>query len=452
MHKRVWAAAAVLGMNLAGLAGPVGAQVAPTDPPPIDVEPPALGVTLSSRLVSPNGDGRLDHVAVRVSVDEDVTLTVRLHNPGGVGEQFLARDHLTAAGTTPLIWHGRLRRPDGTSVRARDGAIAIDVEARDGAGNIAAAARTVTVDTTPPRVRLLGVSPEPWTGTGNLHERYTARDASHRVILWGVVRRGDRVVDETNHHPRRPGPSSLQWHPEARGRALSPGAYQAQVVARDAAGNTARSAARPFRVHRAVATRVIRQVAGAGHRVGLTIDDCAFPDAWASMLATLDRMNAGATFFCNGNNVRRYPALARRTVATDRVSIGSHGIDHADLTNFSYSGVLSRILGDESAWWDVARTTPAPWFRPPYGAYNSTVLAAAGNASFPATVLWDIDPRDWDTTDPGTIVSRSLSGAKSGSILLIHVKGPTAAALPYIISGLRARGLEPVGLPQLTNP
>jgi peptidoglycan/xylan/chitin deacetylase (PgdA/CDA1 family) len=88
------------------------------------------------------------------------------------------------------------------------------------------------------------------------------------------------------------------------------------VVARDAAGNTARSAARPFRVHRAVATREIRQVAGAGHRVGLTIDDCAFPDAWASMLATLDHMNAGATFFCNGNNVRRYPALARRTVAT----------------------------------------------------------------------------------------------------------------------------------------
>ena len=196
-------------------------------------------------------------------------------------------------------------------------------------------------------------------------------------------------------------------------------------------------------------TRRISQVEGAGHRIGLTIDDCVDPNAWRSMLDTLERMDAGATFFCNGNNVRRYPDLARRTVATDRVSIGSHSTDHADLTTVGYSGALYRLLGDEAAWWDVARTTPAPWFRPPYGSYDSTVLAAAGATSFAYTVLWDIDPRDWDTTDPGTIVGNSLRGAKGGSILLIHVKGPTAAALPSIIAGLRARGLEPVGMPEL---
>ena len=38
---------------------------------------------------------------------------------------------------------------------------------------------------------------------------------------------------------------------------------------------------------------------------------------------------------------------------------------------------LVSMLGDEAAWWDVARATPAPYLRPPYGSYDSEVLAAA---------------------------------------------------------------------------
>ena len=451
MHKTAWAVAAALGLTFGGGALPARAQIVDGGTPPVDATPPVLGVTRSSPVVSPNGDGRLDRVTIRVTVDEDVTLTVRLHNPTGIGERFLATDQPIVAGTAVYVWNGRLRRPDGTWRRARDGAVTVDVEAHDGLGNRATATLTLVVDTTAPSVHLAGVSPEPWTGGGILTEAFRARDVSPPLTIWGVVLQGDRRVDEMDHRVRPAGTTALHWHPEAHRRALTPGAYQAQVVVRDAAGNTGRSTVRPFRVHRSGPTHVINQVEGAGHRIGLTIDDCVHPDAWRSMLGTLERMDAGATFFCNGNNVRRYPDLARRTVATDGVSVGSHSTDHADLTTVGYSGAFYRLWGDEAAWWDVARTTPAPWFRPPYGAYNSTVLAAAGAASFPYTVLWDIDPRDWDTTSSGTIVSRSLSAAKGGSILLLHVQGPTAAALPSIIAGLRARGLDPVGMPELVG-
>ena len=52
-----------------------------------------------------------------------------------------------------------------------------------------------------------------------------------------------------------------------------------------------------------------------------------------------------------------------------------------------------------------------------------------------------------------TIVNRVLAQVRPGSIILMH-DGPaareeTAAALPYILAGLRARGLTPVSLPQL---
>ncbi len=52
-----------------------------------------------------------------------------------------------------------------------------------------------------------------------------------------------------------------------------------------------------------------------------------------------------------------------------------------------------------------------------------------------------------------TIVNRVLGNVHPGSFVLMH-DGPagrsqTLAALPYILAGLKARGLTPVSLPQL---
>ena len=103
-------------------------------------------------------------------------------------------------------------------------------------------------------------------------------------------------------------------------------------------------------------------------------------------------------------------------------------------------------MADQAAWWSVAAWTPSPYFRPPYGAYDAEVLAAAGGAGFPRVIIWDLDPQDWANPGVSVIVSRVLSAARAGSIVVMHVEPQTASALPAIISGLRARGLEPVSL------
>ncbi|MGH2915564.1 MAG: hypothetical protein ACRDMX_11305, partial [Solirubrobacteraceae bacterium] len=63
-----------------------------------------------------------------------------------------------------------------------------------------------------------------------------------------------------------------------------------------------------------------------------------------------------------------------------------------------------------------------------------------------------------DTSDylqPGvpTIVARALDGARPGAIILLHDAGgdraQTVAALPRIVSGLRARGYRLVTVPRL---
>jgi peptidoglycan/xylan/chitin deacetylase (PgdA/CDA1 family) len=69
--------------------------------------------------------------------------------------------------------------------------------------------------------------------------------------------------------------------------------------------------------------------------------------------------------------------------------------------------------------------------------------------------MWDIDTIDWRPTVDGgptarDIEARVLSRVQGGSIVLMHLGGyNTLEALPAIVDGLRAKGLEPVTLTEL---
>jgi peptidoglycan/xylan/chitin deacetylase (PgdA/CDA1 family) len=93
------------------------------------------------------------------------------------------------------------------------------------------------------------------------------------------------------------------------------------------------------------------------------------------------------------------------------------------------------------------------WFwRPPYGDSDARVIGFAQRYGL-TTVQWDDDPRDWSRPGPEVIAQTLLWQARPGSIVVMH-DGPanreqTAAALPLILAGLRARGLTPVTIPRL---
>jgi peptidoglycan/xylan/chitin deacetylase (PgdA/CDA1 family) len=68
-------------------------------------------------------------------------------------------------------------------------------------------------------------------------------------------------------------------------------------------------------------------------------------------------------------------------------------------------------------------------------------------------VLWTIDTSDYRQPGVSTIVNSVLSAARPGAIVLMHdaggVRTETVAALPRIISRLRARGYKLVTVPRL---
>jgi peptidoglycan/xylan/chitin deacetylase (PgdA/CDA1 family) len=185
--------------------------------------------------------------------------------------------------------------------------------------------------------------------------------------------------------------------------------------------------------------------AGAGRSlpVALTFDDGPWPHTTAQLLAILGQRQAPATFFTVGRQVERYPELVRQELAAG-MAVGNHSYGHPQ----PFDRLPTARLRDEIT--RGRRTLQAlemrpVGFRPPGGAASTTVLATARGLG-ERTVLWSLDPTDWQ---PGVtadqLVWRVLAAVRPGSIVLLHDGGgdrsATVAALPAIIDGLRRLGL-----------
>jgi peptidoglycan/xylan/chitin deacetylase (PgdA/CDA1 family) len=69
------------------------------------------------------------------------------------------------------------------------------------------------------------------------------------------------------------------------------------------------------------------------------------------------------------------------------------------------------------------------------------------------TVLWDVDPRDFEEPPADVIRDRVLGGVRPGSIVLLHDDraelAPTAEALDAILPQLSDRGLRSATVSEL---
>lgn len=308
---------------------------------------------------------------------------------------------------------------------------------------------TVKIDTRPPAFKWSGVSPAVLEGSGPVKLSFVVRDLTPTVeIGWRATDQYGSFAAEKKGLERETGSRSIEVVPRYKnGKAFEPGLYRVSLTLTDEAGNSVTTSEKAFRDYRAAPAKVWRRVSGAGRRIALTFDDGG-AGPWESMLNTFKRYGMHGTFFPLGPYVSASPSLARRTVAEGH-AVGSHGWTHTDMTRQSYTQVRSELMRSETPWWNAAQATPVQYFRPPYGSYNSTTLAAAKSTGFSRVMLWDVDPRDWAGHSSGAIVSHVLSHVHSGAIVCMHLTPQTAAALPGILSGLKSRGYEAVSLPEL---
>ena len=370
--------------------------------------------------------------------------------------KFTATDDASGvAATVYRIDGGTWKIGDQLVVRApkdhsNDGEHTIDFYSVDNALN-EEALKTVAVkiDTRPPHFAWKSVSPSVIRRIQPVTLRFTVDERSGPVKLSYKVtdQYGYSAVSKTG-LKRDAGARSIQLTPRyPNHKGFVPGVYRVKVTIRDEAGNSTVSKRRSFRNLRAVSGGVWHKIRGCGRMVALTFDD-GNNAAWASILGTLKRYKAHATFFPLGPYVASSPSLARRTVR-DGNAIGTHGWTHSMMTRQSASQIQSEWTRAAAPWWSATGYSPVPYCRPPYGDMNSATKSASAAVGFYRVILWDVDPRDWSQPGAGAITSRVLSHVHPGAIVCMHLTPQTAQALPSILSGLRARGYKAASLPEM---
>lgn len=179
--------------------------------------------------------------------------------------------------------------------------------------------------------------------------------------------------------------------------------------------------------------------------IALTFDDGPGPGT-ASILDTLKTNNVKGTFMVVGSRVAAGASLVEREHAEGH-DIGNHTWDHGDLTNMSIADAQSEVDKTSQAVANVIGKRPY-FVRPPYGAYNTSVLNAIGMPF----ILWDVDPDDWKDRDADIVYQRVMAGAKPGAIILSHDLYPTtAAAYQRIVPDLIKQGYTLVTVSDLLN-
>jgi polysaccharide deacetylase family sporulation protein PdaB len=192
----------------------------------------------------------------------------------------------------------------------------------------------------------------------------------------------------------------------------------------------------------AASSTVIRKVSTSKKVVAFTFDDCYSSSNVNAILSILKAHGIKATFFIVGDAAANNPSIVR-AIHNAGMEIGNHSYTHTSYTSLSTSSMINDLNRCENTISNITGETTKPLFRPPGGAYNSTVLSTVGNAGYTKTILWNIDTNDWRGYSSSYIYNTVVNNISPGSIVIMHALSTatnTVYALPDIIDTLSSWG------------
>lgn len=186
----------------------------------------------------------------------------------------------------------------------------------------------------------------------------------------------------------------------------------------------------------------------SGKFVAITFDDGPHPRNTPRLLDMLAERNIKATFYVIGRSVDMHPGVLRRTVAEGH-EIGNHSHTHRLMTRLGVEEVREEMQRCEDAIGKAAGVRPRT-MRPPYGGLRQGQRELVHSEFGYPTIMWSVDPLDWQRPGPSVVARRLISGASPGGILLAHdLHAQTVDAMPQTLDGLLRQGYKFVTVSQL---
>lgn len=170
--------------------------------------------------------------------------------------------------------------------------------------------------------------------------------------------------------------------------------------------------------------------------VYITFDDGPNAATTPRLLRLLDQLHIPATFFCVGDNVRRYPEHYRAILAAGH-TVGNHTYHHIRGLSLPASAYMADVQ-------QAAELIHSRLFRPPHGRLTPAQLSALRTAGY-RIIMFDVVTRDYNPRlTPDHVFHIATRYARNGSLIVFH-DSPKAAprmfdALPRVVTHLRAAG------------
>lgn len=169
--------------------------------------------------------------------------------------------------------------------------------------------------------------------------------------------------------------------------------------------------------------------------VYLTFDDGPIPEVTPWVLDLLDTYDIKATFFCVGDNVRKYPDIYQMVLDRGH-HVGNHTFNHIQGIQYMTNNYEANV---EKASEYIKSTL----FRPPHGHMRLPQILNLRKKY--KIVMWDVVTRDYSPyMNADDIVNVVKKYTDNGSIIVFHdslkAEANMRASLPRAIEWLKEQG------------
>lgn len=202
---------------------------------------------------------------------------------------------------------------------------------------------------------------------------------------------------------------------------------------------------------------VVYQGSASSGMIALTYDAGTDRGYAVQILDVLAQYGAHATFGMTGTWARDNPDLVQRMVDEGHQLI-NHTWDHPSFTGGSTSttvltrsGRLDQLDRAEAIVRQETGYEMSPYWRPPYGDINASVLSDVSAGGYYITVMWSCDTLGWNGLSEQQILNRCMYSSGAGSIILMHLASDSldGPATDNMLQYFQNKGLQIVTIEEL---
>lgn len=194
---------------------------------------------------------------------------------------------------------------------------------------------------------------------------------------------------------------------------------------------------------------VLSTIPGPGDLLALSLDDGVDTDVVRAYAQLAKDTGIRLTMFVTGvfSSWTDNRDLLRPLVDSGQIQLGNHTWLHHDLTKMTPPQVADELRHTDQFLRDTFGVDAAPYFRPPYGAYNDMVTAVATDLGYTVPVLWNGTLGDDAILTPSDIVANAQKYLVAQQIVIGHLNHPAVMGVYHqLVDIITERNLRTVTL------